>query len=81
MKEVIRISEINEMKKEKPVEFTGCLQSDGQFYENDSFTAHKYESILYLGHNEYHGDLFAAYTDGDGSEPVIFKGYLNSGKY
>lgn len=81
MKEVIRISEINEMKKEKPVELTGCLQSDGEIYEYDNFSTHKYKTILYLGNNEYHGDMFAAYTDEAGSDPVIFKGHLNSGKY
>jgi hypothetical protein len=76
MKEVIRIPETKEEKQDKLVEFTHILDING--WESTSSTPNHYERIVFLGKCVVDGDMFAAYRDGG---IVIFKGYLNSGKY
>lgn len=76
MKSVIYIDK-EEETKEKPVEFTECL--DMIIGWRPSLVEPKdYDRIVYLGNCAADGDMFAVYND---KYISIFKGHLNSGKY
>ena len=76
MKKVITIPELVE-KSDKPLEFTHELVHDGG-WERASECPEEFEKIVYLGHCDFDGDMFAAYDVGC---IQIFKGNLNSGEY
>lgn len=80
MKSVIFIDNLNN-DNEKPVEFTHisnnlCGWMKTEIKPNDS----RISKIAYLGKCAVDGDMFSVYFSGI-KTIVIFKGYLNSGKY
>lgn len=73
MKEVIRID-----KEEKPIEFTHVHTTGAGWGRVRSPYIAGIEKVVYLGHCNIDGDMFACYSHGDIN---IYKGHLNSGKY
>jgi hypothetical protein len=76
MKKVIYVGE--EPNKEKGVEFTFSLNSEGGWLKAH-FEPTDFEKIVYLGKCEQDGDMFAAYTSCGFIN--IFKGHLNNGTH
>lgn len=77
MKSVIHIPE-NNTENNEPVEFTKIL-SGFEGFKDTSIKPVDYNKIIYLGRCNVDGDMFVAYSSS--GNIIIFKGYLNSGKY
>jgi len=78
MKEVIRINQLDQKKEDKPVEFTYQQGEDIDGWGDVEFCPSEMDKIVYLGHCEADGDMFAGYML---NTIIIYKGNLNSGKY
>jgi hypothetical protein len=78
MRQVIYIQE-PECRKEKLVLTHRKGSSGWEKVENTSFLFSNVSKIVYLGHCRQDGDMFAVNTTT--GYIIIYKGYLNSGKY
>lgn len=79
MKQVIRITEVEEPKKElKPIDFTHYQHGSKGWIDAEE-EPNEFEQVLYIGRCDTDGDMFAAYSS-KGSIS-IYKGHLNDGVY
>jgi hypothetical protein len=62
---------------EKPVELNEFFDSDNGWVTTDATPGYS-DKVLYLGHCEFDGDMFALYYKDCIN---IYKGHLNSGRY
>jgi hypothetical protein len=76
MRKVIDVS-TDEKESSKPVEFTH-FKNELDGWSSITRTPKEFKKVVYLGHDETDGCLFAAYEEGN---IYIYKGHLNSGTY